>query len=228
MFNLSRKINDYELYKILDNNIINNMKQTILECFYLRDHKNGLGEKRLGRLCFNWIANNHPLIFIKIFKYIPDYGRWDDLLYITNTQLNPYIFQYISSQLNKDKLNMMLGGRISMCAKWMPTEGKSFAKKNKDKFQLLLKFLNLSPKEYRKLLSSLRMYLDINERYMCNNKFFLIKPKDVSKYVNKKMLKKKNPYDFKLKIKKKLNTSKYRYVLKEIHKLTNQIEDFEK
>ncbi len=140
---------------------------TVTDCFYLRDHRNGRGERKLGRMCFNWLADMHPAIFLKVLKFIPEYGRWDDLLYITNPQVTPYIYAFLYNQLNTDRWNMAIGLPVSTLAKWLPTEGKSFARTRKIQFHSLLQYFKLSLQEYRTQLSALRKYLRLPEHIVC-------------------------------------------------------------
>ena len=172
---LPRDIDKSRLYHILNMNVLSNLHDTITDCIFVRDHCYGMGERKLGRLCLNWMADTHPVIFLKIFKYIPYFGRWDDLLYITNPYVLPYIHSFISNQINEDYLNMKLGLPISMCAKWLPTEGKSFARKYKNQFLSLLKAMNLTPKEYRIRLGILRKHINLPEHHICTKKYMNIK-----------------------------------------------------
>jgi hypothetical protein len=106
---IPRNIDKVKLYEILDKNMFISMEDTISDCFYIRDHRNGRGERKLGRLCFSWLANRHPTIFLKVFHHIPIYGRWDDLLYIDNPRMYVYIYEFIKILLHRDYLNMSIG-----------------------------------------------------------------------------------------------------------------------
>jgi hypothetical protein len=173
--NIPRNIDKRRLYTILNKNSETDIQDTITDCFFVRDHKNGRGERDIGRLCFNWIADYHPLIFLRVIQYIPIYGRWDDLLYIDNDMLLSFIYDFLTNQLNRDYFNMTIGLPISTCAKWLPSEGKSFARHYKSQFEQLLKKTKLSNKEYRQRISTMRKYLDIPEHHLCSGKLFLIK-----------------------------------------------------
>lgn len=166
---LHRDIPKAQLYYLLTyKSVSESLLDTITDCFYIRDHRHGRGERALGRMCFNWIADVHPAIFLKLIPFIPEYGRWDDLLYITNPQVVPYIYFYIQNQIQTDRFNMSIGLPISTCAKWLPTEGKSFVRRHKRQFQALLRHLNITPKEYRIHMSVLRKYLQLPEHIVCS------------------------------------------------------------
>ena len=55
---------------------------TIILAFYIRDCRGGKGERDLGRRCFQWLFLNYSSYFMKVVNFIPEYGRWDDLLYL--------------------------------------------------------------------------------------------------------------------------------------------------
>jgi len=156
------------LYHSLDEYAQDSVNDAVVYCFYVRDHVNGMGLRDTGRLAFNWIADRHPLLFVRVMALIPVYGRWDDLLYIKSRDVQFFVFQCISCQIAKDQLNMMCGKPISNCAKWLPSEGKSFARNNKETFTRLVTYLKHTPKSYRILLGTLRQYLDIPEIKLCN------------------------------------------------------------
>ena len=74
-----------------------------LKClFYLRDIRGGQGERRFFRVCFNWLAKNYPEIAKRNLINIPEYGRYDDLYCVENTQIENDIFEIIK---NKEYVN---------------------------------------------------------------------------------------------------------------------------
>lgn len=159
--------NKNTLFQLLSEASIVDLVSTIRLCFYTRDISYGLGKRKMGRWCFEWIALYHPTLFIRLISYIPYYGRWDDLLYIDHQSFEPLIFQFIQMQLEIDMWNMMIGLHATFCAKWLPSEGKSFHKSYPDKFQRLLSALHLTPKEYRQRLNVLRQYTKVPEQLIC-------------------------------------------------------------
>jgi len=139
---------------------------TLRICFYTRDIHCGLGKRKLGRWCFEWFAIFHPTIFIRLMQYIPTVGRWDDLLYINHIPMESLVFTYFQTQLQVDKINMILGYQVSFCAKWLPSEGKSFHKQYPYKFNRLLRAFNMSPKQYRHELKVLRRHANVPEHFI--------------------------------------------------------------
>ena len=127
--------------------------------FYLRDVRGGQGERRFFRVAYQWLCDNYPAIALKNLIYIPEYGRWDDLIYIAiDTKLQNSALSIIAKQLAIDiqcKTPSLLG-------KWMPSQNAS-SPKTKAMGKKLAKYLGLSPKQYRVLLSTLRKRINIVE-----------------------------------------------------------------
>ena len=137
--------------------------------FYTRDVRGGLGERRTGRLMFKYLAANYPEILNKNLEYIPEYGRWDDLvclLYDATEQIT----DIIKKQLTLDIENKNKSLPVSLLAKWLP----SFNASNRETVKngkYLAKKLGMSEAEYRKTLSSLRAYLNVVETDMSAKRF---------------------------------------------------------
>ena len=53
--------------------------------FFARDVRGGLGERRVFRTLFRWLAVNYPESVKKNVSYVADYGRFDDLLVLIGT-----------------------------------------------------------------------------------------------------------------------------------------------
>ena len=67
-----------------------------LRClFYLRDCRGGQGERRFFRVCFKWLAENYPEVARKNMRYIPFYGRVDDLYCLVDTPLETEMFNLL-------------------------------------------------------------------------------------------------------------------------------------
>lgn len=138
--------------------------------FYVRDIRGGLGERRLFRVLFNYIAEVDPEIAVKLIKLVAEYGRYDDLFTLIGTKVDYAVFELVKSQLADDEANMMAGKSISLIAKWMPSVSTS-SRKTVALANTFCKILELSPKQYRKKLSALRAYIDVVERKMSARKW---------------------------------------------------------
>lgn len=140
-----------------------------LKClFYLRDCRGGQGERRFFRICLEWLAITHPTDARYLIKYIPVFGRWDDLFVFNNTILEKDVAMFISKQLEKDLAAE--DNNISLCAKWLPSENTS-SQATREKAKKLRKWLGYSPEQYRKVLSILRKKINIIETLMSQNKW---------------------------------------------------------
>lgn len=133
--------------------------------FYVRDAREGVGERRLFRILFKYLAENHPDICKVLIPYVPEYGRWDDLWVLLDTPLASVVSMLVIRQLSNDILNMNDndGSSISLLAKWMPSINTS----SEETKRLARKMMQLigcnDEKQYRKLLSKLRAYLNVVE-----------------------------------------------------------------
>lgn len=55
-------------------------KYAVKYLFFLRDIAEDLGKRRTFRIYLQYLAESHPNITLKILKFIPEYGRYDDYL----------------------------------------------------------------------------------------------------------------------------------------------------
>lgn len=148
--------------------------------FFLRDIRGGLGERRSFRVIFEELSKSHPDIAIKLLPIIAEYGRWDDVLglicYGNTDTLFPEFYQAIvelvSITLMKDLASMHDNKSCSLLAKWMPSiNSKNSEVRKSAQFwakKLYPTILNNNTRErgYRKMITSLRKYLDIVELKM--------------------------------------------------------------
>ena len=130
--------------------------------FYARDIRGGLGERRVFRVIFRWLANNEPETVRKNVEYVAEYGRYDDLLVLIGTPCEGDAFRVIAEQLKKDMAALRIGGEVSLLAKWMPSVNTSniTARINAKK---IARYLGMKDQEYRKTLVALRERIKIIE-----------------------------------------------------------------
>lgn len=139
--------------------------------FYARDIRGGLGERRLFRTIITYLAvNNKELPLTELIKLVPEYGRFDDLLVLLGTDYCDQVIEIIRQQLNVDMEGMKQNGNVSLLAKWLPSINTS-SEKSRAMGRLIASKLSMSEKEYRKMLSALRGYLDVVERKMSADQF---------------------------------------------------------
>ncbi|MCR1950055.1 DUF2828 domain-containing protein [Clostridium sp. DSM 100503] len=149
--------------------------------FFIRDKINGLGERRIFRVILRYLANEHPKYIKDNLSLIPKYGRWDDLYSLFDTKLEDDVIDLFKNQLQID-LN---SNKPSTLAKWLKSENTS-SKESKKLGNKTRRLLGYSPKEYRRLLSSLRKKIDIVETNISRREYSKINYKNLTKLNIKK------------------------------------------
>ena len=135
--------------------------------FYLADCRGGQGERRFFRVCFEWFANNYPETAKKNIEFIPTYRRWDDVLYsCIGTPIQEDALAFIKKQLVLDTECKT----PSLLAKWLPSENAS-AHETKRMGNIVRKYLGMTHKQYRLVLSELRSRINIVEKLMSENRW---------------------------------------------------------
>lgn len=138
--------------------------------FYVSDVRGGIGERRLFRICFRQLALHKEKAAEALLTLIPEYSRWDNIMATLRTNLESNVIDIIKNQLSVDMENMKAGKPISLLAKWMPSCNTSSAD-TRERASIIMKGLGLDARRYRKMLSSLRSYLDIVERKMSSGEW---------------------------------------------------------
>lgn len=129
--------------------------------FWARDVRGGAGERQIFRDIVAHLAETKTDSLAKNLSLFPEYGRWDDLLVLVGTRLENQALELISKGL---------ADKNGLCAKWMPRPNGG-NRESKRQATALRKYLNLSPKEYRKLLVSLSNTV---EQLMCSKNWSAI------------------------------------------------------
>ena len=112
-----------------------------------RDVREGAGERKLFRDALMYLAHNDYKEAIKVLQKVPELGRWDDVVHMFNSPIGEEAKKLVAQNLAKNN---------NLCAKWMPRKGQDAV--------ALTKYLQLTPKQYRKLLVSLT---NVVENKMC-------------------------------------------------------------
>jgi len=146
--------------------------------FYARDIRAGLGERKIARAIFQTLAEFRPEIMKKNLKYIAEFGRYDDLLCLLDSQLKDDVVLIIKNQLEKDLKDLKDGKSISLLGKWLPSINTS-SKETRDLAKILINELEMDNKTYRKMLSELRSYLNVLEVRMSNSDYDYIRYNEV-------------------------------------------------
>lgn len=179
-----RKMPDAEVVKRFKKAFFEDKVLAMKWLFYSRDVREGLGERRLFRVVLKDLVQNNPEMVIPVINMIPEYGRYDDLwCLLDNKESADVIYKIVDEQLVNDLNNMKANKPISLLAKWMPSINASAAQTKKHAKQLC-KALGASEREYRKMLSMFRKYLDVVEVKMSKKNWSEIKYEAVPSRAN--------------------------------------------
>lgn len=138
-----------------------------LKClFYIRDIRGGQGERRFFRVCMRWLANNHTEAARRNLKYVPEFGRWDDLYEFVGTPLEMAAFQVMRDQLALD----VQCKTPSLLAKWLKSENTS-SNESRRLGRLTRHYFHMTARQYRKTLSILRSRINVLEKLMSENRW---------------------------------------------------------
>ena len=130
----SRNMSEKDIEVLFQKSIVENPLVALKLMFWSRDVRGGAGERRFFRVCSKFLNKNYLSYIEKNAKYIPEYGRWDDIFELDEKIVLPLIKEGLDNE-------------NGLLAKWLPRNG-DFANK-------VRKYLGLNPKEYRKLIVGL-------------------------------------------------------------------------
>lgn len=139
---------------------------------YARDVRQGGGDKRLGRLGFVDIFDNININKIPfLVTLISEYGSYKDVVLlllapVRNKDKKRVLAQHLNNILDSDDTNE----QVSLLAKYMPTE----TTKDEDMkfaYREFMKYVDITPKEYRKRNTRIRKKLDIVETKLTEKRY---------------------------------------------------------
>lgn len=165
-----RQRSEHDIVKLFIRAFNENSELALKMLFYFRDIRGGQGERKVFRTILFYMANSYPDIMRSLIQYIPEYGRWDDLFTLFETELEEDMITHVLEQLHKDINTASKEGSISLLAKWMPSlnasnqESRRFA-------GIFRRHLDWSPSMYKKNLSYLRSLLNVVEKKMSSNEW---------------------------------------------------------
>ena len=169
------------------NALIENDEIALANLLYTLDIRNGKGERALFKSYFSALIEMNKNYAIQILPYISELGRWDYVFEGIGTEIEEAVYDFVKAYLMMDIKNYNDNKPVSLLAKWLPSI-KTHNKKNYFAVKLVKK-LNLTEKEYRKILSKLRDRLNIVEKHTTNKEYAKI---DYISVPSKAMVKYKN------------------------------------
>ena len=158
---------------LLFKNALEEHEELAVKClFYIRDVRGGQGERRFFRVCFRWLAQNHPEVAKRNLIHLAEYGRYDDLYCVEGTAIENHMFEIIKNQLALDVASLQAGPNVSvsLLGKWLKSENASSPETKRLGNRTRI-YLGLTHKAYRDLLSALRRRINIVERLMSENRW---------------------------------------------------------
>ena len=180
-------VSEKDIYNFADVLISDDMEYAVKWLFYVRDVREGLGEKKVFNKLFTIFYVQCTPYAIECIKLIAEYGRWKDLVDLCenpNLSLRDNCLNEIEKQLREDISNYQAGKSISLLAKWLPSINAS--NKARKFARVICKKLEIPFVEYRKMLSKLRAYLDVTEVKTSSNRWDEIDYNKVSSKANLK------------------------------------------
>lgn len=161
-----RKRNDEDIILMFRKAFSENPVYALKCLFYIRDVRGGQGERRFFRICMKDLAVQNTDAARRNLKYVPEFGRYDDLYLFIGTPLEGDAFAFIKEQLALD----VRCQTPSLLAKWLKSENTS-SKASRKLAQRTREYLGMTHKQYRKTLSILRERINVLERLMSAGKW---------------------------------------------------------
>lgn len=165
-----KDFNEKDIIRTFNHAFVEDRATAMKILFYMRDARGGQGMRRVFRVIVGWLANNYPEYVVNNLSNFVEFGRWDDLLCLLDTDISDSVLLFIKDQMFKDICEWYDNGSVSLMAKWLPSENAS-SDETKRYAKIIREYLGWSPKAYRKTLTKLRAYLDVVEVKMSANKW---------------------------------------------------------
>lgn len=181
-----RGANKQEIINLFTKAFCENPLIALKTLFYLRDIREGMGERRIFRIIIKDLATRRKEAMVNNFKFIPFFGRWDDLYELFDTPLEGDVIAFMKEQIEED----LKVENPSLCAKWLKSINTS-SKESVRLAQKTAKGFGWTHQHYRKTLAKLRKKIEIIETKIAEKRYDEI---DYSKVPSQAMLKYKNTF----------------------------------
>ena len=165
-----RNYTDVEIIELFDKALFANPILAVKWAFFLRDIREGMGERRSFRIILNHLANEFPALARPLISMVAEYGRFDDLWGLLDTPLKEDVLIYVINQLAIDQEHMREEKPVTLLAKWLPSANTS-SKESRRYASIIYHGLGCSKKKYRTILKELRKYIDVVESNISRNKW---------------------------------------------------------
>lgn len=137
--------------------------------FWARDVRGGEGERAVPRAIFKSMGDKKVTVAKVLMDLIPVYGRWDDLLAFYKTKVWNVALDAICTQFEADisAVKADKNANVSLLAKWLPSINASNVLR-KEIGRVIAAKMNMTEKQYRKIVSALRSKIAIVEQLLCS------------------------------------------------------------
>lgn len=132
---------------------------------YFLDVRTGKGERNIFKNLFTELCKIDTKMATIVLYQIGELGRWDYILDALYTPIKSEVIILIKSQLHLDEE----AEHPTLLAKWLPSL-RTHNRNNPLALQLV-RDLNISEREYRKMLSAIRAKLDLIEHKLTNKDY---------------------------------------------------------
>ena len=188
-----RSADDSEVIKKFRDAFEENPEFALKWLFWLRDVREGSGERKAFRVILKDLSKNGLSKFVdNMIPYLGFYGRYDDMWELLDTPSKSAVLRFTAKQLKEDLANRKAGKSVSLISKWIPSgnaSSKVSAKYNKQ----IRDYLKWTPSQMQHTLAILRKYIDVVERKMSSDNWQAIDyekvPSKASKLYTKAFMK---------------------------------------
>lgn len=168
-----RNKSDGEIVDMFEKAYCDTPLDSILWLFYLRDVRGGMGERRSFRIILRHMAESHPEVIAGVIPYIAEYGRYDDMWVLLETNFRKPVLELIKKQIVSDLNGAKENKSISLLGKWLPSRCSKNLK-NKEYVRVICDGFGITPYTYQKITSTLRKHLKIVECDMSAGRWSVI------------------------------------------------------
>lgn len=160
-----------DIYTLVENSKVCDKENTIRLIGYMRDVRNGLGERKGFRTAMQClIANGLKLKPKKLFDWCMEYGRADDYFDIVYSSYKGEELKTFTDVIKKALAKDVKAKAPTLLAKWLPSINAS-SKETKNKAKVLCKCLEMSEKDYRKTIAGIRKKIKLIETFLTNKDY---------------------------------------------------------
>lgn len=168
-----RNKSDGEIVDMFEKAYCDTPLDSILWLFYFRDVRGGMGERRSFRIILRHMAESHPEVIAGVIPYIAEYGRYDDMWVLLETNFRKPVLELIKKQIVSDLNGEKENKSISLLGKWLPSRCSKNLK-NKEYVRVICDGFGITPYTYQKITSTLRKHLKIVECDMSAGRWSVI------------------------------------------------------